>query len=160
MELPNLSITTQRFYSGTDGALDILVNNTVIGSVPYSDTAQTTTIENINIDGNITVVVQDNDSGNARVAIDDLSWTCYSTMGIDEQTLNNLSIYPNPVKGNTITISSNETFQYKIYNILGKLITQGQTLNSNINVGELSSGVYIIKLSNGKKQFTKKLIKK
>jgi len=157
--IANLSITTQRFYSGTDGSLDILVNNTVIGSVPYSDTAQTTTIENINIDGNITVVVQDNDSGSARVAIDDLSWTCYSTMDIDDQDFSKLSIYPNPVHGNFITVSTNETLQFKIYNIIGKLVSEGQTVNNNINVSMLSSGVYIVKLSNGKQQITKKIIK-
>jgi len=80
-------------------------------------------------------------------------------MDIDDQDFSKLSIYPNPVHGNFITVSTNETLQFKIYNIIGKLVSEGQTVNNNINVSMLSSGVYIVKLSNGKQQITKKIIK-
>lgn len=158
--ISSLTVTTQRIYSGDDGTLNVLVNGNVIGTIAYSDIAETFTINNINIEGNVTVEIQDNNSGDARVGIDDLSWTCYSTMSIDDKDLNQLSIYPNPVSGNSISVSTNNSLQFEIYNIIGKLVNKGETKNGTISVQMLNSGVYIIKLSNENQQITKKLIKK
>ncbi|WP_338731001.1 endonuclease [Mangrovimonas cancribranchiae] len=82
------------------------------------------------------------------------------TLSIKENHLTNVTIYPNPIKGSHIKVSSNKTLQYEIYNILGRLVSKGETTNGNIAVQMLNSGVYILKLSNGNQQITKKLIKK
>ncbi|GGH39247.1 hypothetical protein IA57_01050 [Mangrovimonas yunxiaonensis] len=99
-------------------------------------------------------------------------WTTYATntcddlgshtqtLSIKENRLDNLTIYPNPVKGNTITVSSNKTLHFEVYNILGRLVSKGKTTNGTIAVQMLNSGVYILKLSDGNQQITKKLIKK
>ncbi len=71
----------------------------------------------------------------------------------------NFSIYPNPVSRNTTFITTTETLQYEIYNILGKLIDKGQTQNQTISIHKLNAGVYILKLSDGTQQITKKLIR-
>jgi len=74
----SITVTSQRVFSGaTSGTLSIKVNGNEVGTVPYSSTPQTTTLSNINITGDTTVTIND-DSGNSRVAIDNLSWTCYS----------------------------------------------------------------------------------
>ncbi len=75
----SLTVTTQLKFSGSNGVLDVKVNGTTVGTVPYSTTATTTTINNINISGNVTVSLVNN-SGSNRVAIDDLKWTCYSEL--------------------------------------------------------------------------------
>lgn len=157
----NLTITTQKIYSGTDGTLDVLVNGSVVGTIPYSATPQTTTITGINVSGNTTVVIQDNDSGSARIGLDDLSWTCYSTLNVDNFETNNLKIYPNPIKGNTLNAEVKSTTNYQIYDILGKKILSGTVTTSNkkINVSSLKKGIYIIKIENNNGSLTKKLIK-
>ena len=157
----NLTITTQKIYSGTDGTLDVLVNGSVVGTIPYSATPQTTTITGINISGSTTVVIQDNDSGSARIGLDDLSWTCYSTLNVDDFETNTLKIYPNPIKGNTLNAEVKSTTNYQIYDILGKKILSGTvtTTNKKINVSSLKKGIYILKLETSNGSVTKKLIK-
>lgn len=157
----NLTVTTQKIYSGTDGNLDVLVNGNLVGTIPYSDTQQTTTISDINIEGTVTVEISDNDSGNARVGIDDLSWTCYSSLSIADNGLDTSSIYPNPVKSKLyINLASNENTIVEIYDILGKRVLKTQINSSDsINVQTLKSGVYILKLTQNNSSVSKKLIK-
>ncbi len=157
----NLTVTTQKIYSGTDGNLNVLVNGNLVGTIPYSDTQQTTTISDINIEGTVTVEISDNDSGNARVGIDDLSWTCYSSLSIADNGLDTSSIYPNPVKSKLyINLASNENTIVEIYDILGKRVLKTQINSSDsINVQTLKSGVYILKLTQNNSSVSKKLIK-
>jgi len=157
----DLTVTTQRIFTGTDGTLDVLVNGSVVGTIPYSATPQTTTITGINISGNTTVVIQDNDSGSARIGLDDLSWTCYSTLNVENFETNNLKIYPNPIKGNTLNADVKSTTSYQIYDILGKKILSGTVTTSNkkINVSSLKKGIYILKLETSNGSVTKKLIR-
>ncbi|TAE71415.1 MAG: T9SS C-terminal target domain-containing protein [Bacteroidetes bacterium] len=74
----NLTITTQLKFSGTSGNFDVFINGTNVGTLPYSSTATTTTISNINISGSIQIVLTNQSSSN-RVAIDDVIWTSYNT---------------------------------------------------------------------------------
>ncbi|MDH7914152.1 endonuclease [Winogradskyella sp. SYSU M77433] len=157
----NLTVTTQRIFSGTDGNLDVLVNGSLAGTIPYSDTQQTTTISDINIEGSITVEIVDNNSGDARVGIDDLSWTCYSSLSLVDNTFDNTTIYPNPVKSNlNIELNSTEETLVEIYSILGKRVLKTQINSSDsINLQTLKSGVYILKLTQNNSSVSKKLIK-
>ena len=157
----NFTVTTQRIFSGTDGSLDVIVNGSLAGTIPYSDTQQTTTISDINIEGSITVEIVDNNSGDARVGIDDLSWTCYSSLSIADNGIDTSSIYPNPVKSKLyINIASNENTIVEIYDILGKKVLKTQINSSDsINVQTLKSGVYILKLTQNNSSVSKKLIK-
>ncbi|MCB0425120.1 MAG: endonuclease, partial [Mangrovimonas sp.] len=41
--IADLTVTTQRLFTGTDGTLDVLINGNVVGTIPYSPTVQTTT---------------------------------------------------------------------------------------------------------------------
>ncbi len=72
-----LTVTTQLVFSGSAGTFDVKVNGTSISTIPYSSTSQTTTIPNIEVEGNITVVFDNNSLASNRVRFDDLSWTCY-----------------------------------------------------------------------------------
>ncbi|WP_243471450.1 endonuclease [Winogradskyella sp. MH6] len=157
----SLTVTTQRIFSGTDGNLDVLVNGNIVGTIPYSDTQQTTTISNINVDGMITVEISDNDSGNARVGIDDLSWTCYSSLSLTDNNIETSTIYPNPVKSKLyINLASNKNTIVEIYDILGKRVLKTHINSSDsINVQTLKSGVYILKLTQNNSSVSKKLIK-
>lgn len=72
---------------------------------------------------------------------------------------NDLSIYPNPTSG-LLTIDSKENYTaYFIYNLLGRLLKNGEIENKKINISELSSGVYTLKLVGNKGESIRKIIK-
>lgn len=68
-------------------------------------------------------------------------------------------VYPNPFTDILHVLNYHSQDVYRISTIEGKLIKQGQ-LSSEIDVSELSKGMYILQLSSEGKTETKKLIKK
>ncbi|MBU2922149.1 lamin tail domain-containing protein [Winogradskyella psychrotolerans] len=76
----DITITTQRKFSGGSGILDVLINGSSVGTIPYSGSVQTTTISGINVTGDFVIRIDNNIGGNNgggadRVAIDDITWT-------------------------------------------------------------------------------------
>ena len=60
-----------------------------------------------------------------------------------------LRMYPNPVQ-NQLFINTEETHQYQIYSVLGTKISEGTlAVGSGIDCSGLTSGVYLINLTNG-----------
>ncbi len=72
-----LTLTTKYPFSDGSGTIDLYVNNAKVGSFNVSTTAQTQTLSNINIPGNVILEFR-NTSTSKRPALDDISWTCYS----------------------------------------------------------------------------------
>jgi endonuclease I/chitodextrinase len=155
----SLTITTQLKFSGTSGTFNVQVNGVSVGTIPYSATATTTTINNINTSGNVIVTLVNSSSSN-RVAIDNLSWTCYggtsriaSSITPTLATENNtLQLSQNPISNQEIFVKGETTKIQKaeIYNLQGKLM---QTINqpfrnsrNSIKIKNLEQGVYILKL--------------
>ena len=72
------------------------------------------------------------------------------------------SIYPNP-SHNEFTIESNginERINYEIYNLFGQIVSKGKFLEKTIvQTTNLTPGIYLIKLENGKTFEFKKVIK-
>ncbi|OCA68990.1 endonuclease I [Chryseobacterium artocarpi] len=159
----SLTVTTQLKFSGSNGALDVKVNGTTVGTVPYSTTATTTTINNINISGNVTVSLVNNSSGN-RIAIDDLTWTCYSgssakqAQNVAPEATQSFKISPNPITNQEIVVKGDvqNVKKAEIYTLQGKVL---QTIdrpfrNGNvIRTVNLGQGVYILKLDGVTTQF-------
>jgi endonuclease I/chitodextrinase len=159
----NLTVTTQLAFGGSAGTFDVKVNGTSVGSIPYTGdntTSTTTTISNINIIGNVTIVLENQSSSN-RVRIDDLSWNCYSSLSVDDFSLKGIKIYPNPVKGNLLNIEVKENTRFEIYSILGKKVLEGNVTptNKQVSVSKLNKGVYIVKLETPNGSISKKLVK-
>lgn len=154
-----LSVVTQRVFSGDTGTFDLNVNGSFIGTIAYGDTAQTITVSNINIEDSITVLIDNNSNPSNRVMFDDLTWTCYSALSIDEFNTKKLNLFPNPVSGNVIQINSSESLAFEIFNVLGKSMLIGTTVDGRINIGDIPSGIYLIKLHVNNESITKKLIK-
>lgn len=70
-------------------------------------------------------------------------------LGINENTLQNVSVYPNPAKGN-FTIACENNADYTLFNSLGQEILSGEILNgkAEIDAQNLQKGVYFLRLSN------------
>lgn len=161
----SLTVSTKQYYSGSAGSFNLLINGTVVGTIPYTSsttssggTITTTTISNINLTGN-NVIKLTNNSTSTRVAIDDLSWTCYNGLGTDETTVNKFSIYPNPVKNNTLYVTGKNIEKIKrveIYNVNGILVQVIEKPFNNKNYITLKNptkGMYLLKFDNNSFKF-------
>ncbi|MDC0096706.1 lamin tail domain-containing protein [bacterium] len=104
----DITISTQRAFSGGSGNIDILINGTSVGLVPYGTSVQTTTIQNVNISGDFVIRIDNNIGGNNgggadRVIIDDFIWTAFSGTVLPGITLGSMS-------GNTNEDGTTATF--------------------------------------------------
>ena len=157
--ISSLTIKTQLKFSGTNGSFKLFINGVEKGTIPYSDTVTTTTISNINVSGNVTISIQNNSTTSNRVAFDDLSWTCYNGLGTDETTVNKFSIYPNPVKNNTLFVNGKNIEKIKrleIYNMNGILVQVIEKPFNNKNYITLKNptkGMYLLKFDNNSFKF-------
>lgn len=148
--ISTLTVTTKLPFSDNPGTLTLQVNGTTVGTIPYSTTAQTTTISNINVSGNAIISIINSNSN--RISIDDLSWTC-GTLSTKDFTIEKTQykLYPNPVKNHQIFMKGDNLDKIKtaeIYNLNGQLLKKIEKpfINSNkIEVRELSKGIYILK---------------
>lgn len=103
-----------------------------------------------------------NDAGNnGMYAIDNFSISVVeATLGLNQNTIAGLNIYPNPVTDGALYITSNSTDEKAIavFDVLGKQVLTTTTSNNAVNVSNLKGGVYFIKISEDGKTDTKKLI--
>lgn len=84
-----------------------------------------------------------------------------TSLGVNSFDKNLLSIYPNPVKDVLNVSYKSEISEVKIYNLLGQEVLS-KTINSgdfNLNVSNLSTGSYVVKLMATEGQHSFKLIK-
>lgn len=80
-----------------------------------------------------------------------------STESISESTL---GLYPNPTGDNYISLFGQlePNAKYRIYNIKGIMVQEGQMDSNKIYIGELSSGMYVLQTRDGLSQQNQKFI--
>ncbi len=78
-------------------------------------------------------------------------------------------VYPNPVVNNLVNVKiqdvlldNNQPVDYKVFNVVGGIISEGslQQNNNQIRLNNPAKGIYMIRISNGQKSMLKKLIVK
>ena len=159
----SLTVTTQLRFSGTSGTFNLRVNGIIVGTIPYSTTgvSTTTTISGINITDDVVISITDNSLTSNRVAFDDLSWTCYSGLGLETLSQKEFKIYPNPSNGdfNVVFDDSNSVYSAAIFSLLGqKVFEKNNIQSSSISVNNLQKGTYLIKVTKDSKSRTEKII--
>jgi Secretion system C-terminal sorting domain len=81
--------------------------------------------------------------------------------GLATEEIAGLKLYPNPLAaGSTLNITSNNgaSKAVAIYDVLGKQVFAGSTFNGTVNTTDLKAGIYIVKVTEGDKTATRKLI--
>lgn len=148
----SLTVKTYLPFADAAGNYVLKVNGAVKGSIPYSKTAATFTVNDINVAGNVVIELVDEVTSN-RVSFDNLSWTCFAGLATDNTaaTSQKLSVYPNPVKNSQFFISGiekNETV--KIYSLNGQLVQTIENVENKgkVNLHKLPKGVYLVKTKN------------
>ncbi len=83
-----------------------------------------------------------------------------STKNFD--AVSGLKMFPNPLSGNILNITSdaNASKTVAIYDVLGKQVLNTVVTNETVNVSGLTSGVYIVKVTEEGKTATRKLVVK
>ena len=79
-----------------------------------------------------------------------------------ESSIDGLNFYPNPVSNGKIYITSKSAVDKEviIFDVLGKKVLQATLTSKELNIGNISPGVYIIKIKEGDATATRKLIVK
>lgn len=98
--------------------------------------------------------------------VEDYTINVQSQLGIDEFGVANIAIFPNPNKGQfTVTLNSSlsEKIMITVYDIRGRRVYDNTFENSSnfnqaINLNAVQSGMYLVKISDGQRQETKKII--
>jgi len=82
------------------------------------------------------------------------------TMGINDQASDAFSVYPNPATDGFVNISSkfNGAKKVSVFDVLGKEVIRTTMNGERLNISTLNSGVYILKVEQGRTTTTKKLV--
>ena len=86
----------------------------------------------------------------------------FTTLQTQDNEIAGLRIYPNPVSNGVLHVESHLNMEKTIslFDVLGKEIIKTTTSNNTINIANLNSGIYIVKITEGEKTATKKLVVK
>lgn len=103
--------------------------------------------------------------GTGNVEIDELrmgttwAFVTSATLGLNQNQIDGLKIYPNPVTNGTffINTSADSTKDVVVYDVLGKQVIKTSTTNA-VNVSNLKGGVYIVKITEDGNTATRKLV--
>jgi endonuclease I/chitodextrinase len=84
-----------------------------------------------------------------------------STLSANDAIFNTFKMYPNPTNGNTLYFKTTKDINIKIYNALGQIVKSENISENknNIDISNLSKGIFIIKINFGSTNISKKLIK-
>lgn len=83
------------------------------------------------------------------------------TLSSDEFSIDSFSVFPNPTSTGFVSIKTqtNETLDVSVFDILGKeVLNQEVDNNVQLNVSGLTSGIYLMRISQDSNSVTKKLI--
>ena len=82
------------------------------------------------------------------------------TLSVGNVSSTTFSIYPNPTNTGKVTISSsnNDAITVQVFDVLGKQVKNEMLTNNTLNVSDLNTGLYILKITQNNASTTKKLV--
>jgi len=83
-----------------------------------------------------------------------------NNVGINDVAVNQLKIYPNPVKADIFIKSDLQIQKVEIYSLTGDLMITENNFNEKISVATLPKGVYLLKVYTDKSMKVSKIVKK
>lgn len=152
--------TTQYLVLGYDFTANTLVlfENQATPSVPSASVTPGTPFSNL---GGF-MLRQDTAVTTPFVLFDELkiNTTLPTLSRSNFDAIDGLSMYPNPLSGKVLNITSNANndMSVAIYDLLGKEVLTSKVVNNTVAVATLTSGLYIVKITEGDKTATRKLV--
>jgi len=160
----NVNASQVDLFFSTDGGRNYPV--TIATGLPNNGSAEIN-VPNLNTTrGRVMVRASDNIFYN--INLEDITVT--GVVGVDDISLANFTVFPNPSDGKfnvKFTPESSDKVKISLYDLRGRLIDQNvftnipnNTFQSELNYSDVHSGVYFLIVENGGKTATKKLVKK
>ena len=86
----------------------------------------------------------------------------FTTLQNQNNEIAGLKVYPNPVSNGVLHVESSLNLEktVSLFDVLGKEVIKTTTSNTTINIANLNSGIYFVKITEGEKTATKKLVVK
>ncbi|MEE9409026.1 MAG: zinc-dependent metalloprotease family protein [Polaribacter sp.] len=133
---------------------------------------------NIDNNGSADITVPDNGTTQARIMVEAADNIFYNVNAIDftingaaasvkDFSFDGFNLYPNPSNGTfnlNFDVINTDKVSVQLFDIRGRLINQKEFFNTKenfseqINFDKTTSGLYLVKITNGNKQTTRKLI--
>ncbi|WP_339751495.1 T9SS type A sorting domain-containing protein [uncultured Winogradskyella sp.] len=144
------TFATGQNYDVTDGTNTIVKRTDFFGADYIGEIIPSTQVPSV-------VAVAGEFNGAAQIYVRTLNDFTLSTSNFETSSF---LLYPNPTSTGSITITSvsNDTISVKVYDILGKQVKNETLTNNTLNVSNLKSGIYIIKITQNNTSTTKKLV--
>ena len=78
----------------------------------------------------------------------------------NSETIEDLTIYPNPVSNGKIYITTKDNLNkdIEIFDVLGKKIYSTSLFGKELNISKLTPGIYILKIKENNSSATRKLV--
>ncbi|MBP1673147.1 MAG: hypothetical protein H6Q25_962 [Bacteroidetes bacterium] len=89
---------------------------------------------------------------------DDCQW-----VGVNEADQKNITVRPNPATDNfTVTLAENTPANVQLFNIVGQMVYNQKTTEESltVNVNNLTSGIYMLKVTQNGRTYTSKVVVK
>lgn len=96
----------------------------------------------------------------STVYYDDLSFIDNNTLSVKNNQIEGFSMYPNPTSLGYVNVSSksNSELSVSVFDVLGKQVINETIVKKQLNVSNLKSGIYVMKVSQDDATVTKKLV--
>ena len=102
-------------------------------------------------------------TGRARRFVISALVNCSNCAGISVNDLEakNITVRPNPATNNfTVELDNDSQAQVQLFNLVGQVVYNAQTNNQtvNVNISNLNSGVYMLKVTQNGRIYTSKVL--
>lgn len=146
-------------YDFTNNVLTLTINPT-IGGTAAPTLAVVPTAAYTSLGG--FMFRQDTDTTTPTIVVDELriDTTPNFNLGVAQNSITGLKLYPNPVSNGTLFIetAANTNKTIAVYDVLGKNVLNASTTENAVNVSSLRAGVYVVKITEEGKTATRKLV--
>jgi hypothetical protein len=152
--------STPNFAGGSEHAMnqsgDMFNFRSTFFSADYAD--QNAAVPTVATD--ITGIVNERSGGLYFLTARDAADFSVPILSTDSFETSKFSLYPNPTNTGFVTITStnSEVMNVKVFDILGKQVKNEILSNNTLNVSNLNTGVYIVKITQNNASITKKLV--
>ena len=144
-------------WTAPAGATQYIIHR---NGVEVGDQTATTLTDIVPEDGIYTYSVVASD-GNGRFSAAEYVTVNVGTVGVEENALDNMSIYPNPVNSTLYINGCNAEYDYVMYNGMGQVVANGKANGTvEINVNDMVKGVYFLRLTTGTQVRVEKVVVK
>jgi len=148
-------------YEGTiTGAVGTTADGVMSTDIGVAESGSTPIGESLQLTGSGEVYTDFTWTGPTTASLGDLNAGQTPTLSVKNIEVLSFSVYPNPTNTGFVNIktTSNEAVKVSVFNILGKQVINQELTNETLDVSNLNSGVYLVKLSQNGASTTKKLV--